>query len=236
MSGWDRLIVLMGLTGWLLLASTATVPALLAKSRETNDTGPTAETVLADLADGAYQFCTEPDPEDWRDGAGVCLNVVKQGTTVEGYYGYPHSDSFVCLRGEVSENWLQGEGLVIAWAGHPWADIPQAEFTWDLEGRLSLSQGDVIRSEGMGEEQTRWIIFRQARLNMQGLYRYPEPRMKPPTQLCDWPLTDGEVCDDESCRHYDEGSSYHSQLSDGRRGRQADAAARGAGGDCGAKP
>lgn len=56
MSGWDRLIVLMGLTGWLLLASTATVPALLAKSRETNDTGPTAETVLAALTDGAYQF------------------------------------------------------------------------------------------------------------------------------------------------------------------------------------
>ncbi|MEO1149264.1 MAG: hypothetical protein AAFY26_27495, partial [Cyanobacteria bacterium J06638_22] len=84
MSGWDRLIALMGLTGWLLLASTGTVPALLAKSRETDDIWPTAETVLADLADGAYQFCTEPDPEDWHDGAGVCLNLVKQGTTVEG--------------------------------------------------------------------------------------------------------------------------------------------------------
>ena len=147
---------------------------------------PTVETLLTNLPDGAYQFCTEPVSQDWRDGAGVCLNFVKQGTTVDGYYGYPHSDRFVCLRGRVSEDWLYGQGLVISWAGRRWSDIPQAEFTWDPEGRLYLSQGELAHSEQMSEGQVGWIIFQQASLNLQELYRYAAPRMKSPNQLCDW--------------------------------------------------
>ncbi|ESA37677.1 hypothetical protein N836_35480 [Leptolyngbya sp. Heron Island J] len=149
----------------------------------------TMETLLAPLDDGGYQLCTEPAPQDWHDGSGACLNILKQGTTLEGYYGYPHSGSFICLRGQLSENWLEGQGLVISWAGNAWQDIPQETFIWDHpEERLSLSQGKLVRSEGVAEEQVRWIIFQTARLNMQSMYLYDRPRMTSPMQLCDWSL------------------------------------------------
>ncbi|WP_256973546.1 hypothetical protein [Nostoc sp. T09] len=45
---------------------------------------------IADLADKNYQFCTQSDPQDWRDGAGVCFAFAKIGNRVDGYYGYPH--------------------------------------------------------------------------------------------------------------------------------------------------
>lgn len=183
---WRRSIGLIGLLGWLLYSSEATLPAPLAREKDTG-VAPTIESVLANLPDGAYQFCTEPDPKDWRDGVGACLNFMKQGITADGYYGYPHSGNFICLRGEVSEDWLHGEGLLFAWGGQIWSTIPQEESTWDQEGRLHLNQGVVVRSEGMGEDPVIWIVFRQARLNMEGLYRYPESRMTSSTQLCDWP-------------------------------------------------
>lgn len=209
MSGWHCSIGLISLISWLLFLSAVNLPASLEKvgkfclSRYLDyiqipslclgkkdcsqiRCGLTMEALVANLPDGIYQFCTVPDPQDWRDGAGACLNFVKQGTTVDGYYGYPHSDRFVCLRGQISEDWLQGEGLVISWAGHAWSDIPQAEFSWDEEGRLYLSQGELVHSEKLDEGQISWIIFQQARLNMQGLYPYPESRMTSPTQLCNW--------------------------------------------------
>ncbi len=170
--------------GWLLVLGSALLYPLSADSQP-----PTMETLLAPLEDGGYQLCTEPDPQDWHDGSGTCLNVLKQGTTLEGYYGYPHSDSFVCLRGQVSENQFDGQGLVVSWAGNVWQTIPQGTFTWDYpEERLSLDQGELARSEGVGEEQVSWIIFRTARLNMQSMYLYDSPRMTSPAQLCDWPL------------------------------------------------
>jgi hypothetical protein len=140
------------------------------------------EPLMRTLTDGTYQFCTEPDPQDWRDGAGACLNVVKQELTLTGYYGYPHSGNFICLRGQVAGNWLSGQGLVISWVGQSWFEVPSEEVVWDREGRLYLSHGDVIPSEG----QVSKIVFSQARLNLEGLYQYPESRMTPPTQLCDW--------------------------------------------------
>ena len=36
----------------------------------------TMETLLAPLDDGGYQLCTEPDPQDWHDGSGTCLNIL----------------------------------------------------------------------------------------------------------------------------------------------------------------
>ena len=147
----------------------------------------TMEVMLTTLKDGAYQLCTEPEPHDWRDGSGVCLHVVKQGTTLDGYYGYPHSSSFVCLRGQISENWLEGQGLVVSWAGYFWPEIPQEEFIWDYpEERLSLSQATLARREGIGESQVSWIVFQAVRLNMQSMYLYDSPRMTLPAQLCDW--------------------------------------------------
>lgn len=196
-------IIVLGLLGWLLLVSPVTSPPAL-KARETRQAW--MQPILANQPDGSYQLCSDLDPQDWRDGAGVCLNVVKQGNTIDGYYGYPHSDRFICLQGEVSKNTLGGEmvtgqGMAIsisyrqanAWGGHPWPTIPQEPFTWDDEGYLSLDQGDIVHTEGAGEFQTTWIVFQEAHLNLQGFYFYGDPRMTSPSQLCDWPesaLTD----------------------------------------------
>ncbi len=185
MLNWCNSIGLIGLISWLLFANAATLAISLEKEGKA-DISPMAKTSLANLPDGAYQLCTEPLPQDWRDGAGVCFNYVKKGTTIDGYYGYPHSDGFVCLRGNLSKDWLYGEGMIIPWGEGTRLQIPKKEFTWDKEGRLSLSQGDLAHSNGIGENRVDWIIFKQASLNTQGLYLYPNPRMKSPTQLCDW--------------------------------------------------
>ncbi|MBE9069842.1 hypothetical protein IQ260_24675 [Leptolyngbya cf. ectocarpi LEGE 11479] len=164
----------------LLVLGIALLSPLSVKSQPS-----TMETLLTPLDNGSYQLCTDPDPQDWRDGSGTCLNILKQGTTLEGYYGYPHSGSFVCLRGQVSENWFDGQGLVMSWVGNAWQDIPQETFIWDYpEERLSLSQGELVRSEGA--DQVHWIMFQTARLNMQSMYLYDSPQMTSPTQLCDW--------------------------------------------------
>ena len=190
MSGWQGSVCLVYLAGLLLGGSTAKLPAPLFKEGADDVpptiVPPTIEMLLSDLPDGAYQFCTEPDPQDWRDGAGVCLNFVKQSAAVDGYYSYPHSNAFICLRGRVSENGFYGKGFVISWTGRTWSEIPQEAFNWDQEGRLYLSHGDLIHTEGQGEGQVSWIIFQQANLNMQGLYLYDSARMTSPTQLCDW--------------------------------------------------
>lgn len=180
---WRSLVKLIN-WNWLLVLGIALLFPISVESQT-----PTMETLLTPLEDGGCQLCTEPDPQDWRDGSGTCLNILKQGTTLEGYYGYPHSGSFVCLRGQVSENWFDGQGLVISWAGNILPDIPQETFIWDYpEERLSLSQGELVRSEDEGADQISWIMFQSARLNMQSMYLYDSPRMTSPMQLCDWLL------------------------------------------------
>ncbi len=170
--------------GWLLALGVILLSPTTVESQAS-----TMETQLASLMDGAYQLCTEPAPQDWRDGAGTCLNIAKQGTTVDGYYGYPHSSSYVCLRGAVVDDLFHGQGLISSWPGYSWSDIPQEEFTWDYpEGRLFLSQAEWVHSDGVGEEQVHWIIFRTAKLNIQAMYLYDSPRMTSPLQLCNWPL------------------------------------------------
>jgi hypothetical protein len=72
---------------------------------------------IATLADGNYQFCSQPAPHDWQDGAGVCFVFQKFDRQVEGYYGYPHLDNFICVRGRVEDNRITGEALEISWAG-----------------------------------------------------------------------------------------------------------------------
>ncbi len=170
--------------GWLLVLGAILLTPVAVKSH-----GTTMETLLAKLPDGAYQLCTEPAPQDWRDGSGACLNITKQGTTVDGYYGYPHSSAFVCLRGSVTDDWLYGQGLLISWPGYSWSATPQEEFIWDYpEARLSLNQAELVRSEGPEDEQINWIIFQTAKLKMQAMHLYDSPRMTSPVQLCDWPL------------------------------------------------
>lgn len=142
--------------------------------------------MVATLADGNYQFCSQPDPHNWQDGAGVCFVFQKVARQVEGYYGYPHSDNFICIKGKVDDNLITGEALEISWTGHEWTDIPQSTFKWDLEGRLTLSQGSIIRTVDDVEGQIDWLLFRKAVLNLDGFYQYSSPRMTPPSQLCEW--------------------------------------------------
>ncbi len=192
MSAWRHLSFALS----LVVGLSSFVPLLFAQprvfasqlSQVLNATEP-----LASLADGHYQLCTEPPPDDWRDGDGVCLNIFKQGRQLEGYYGYPHSSRFVCLRGQISGTQFQGEGMIISWSAHPWTDIPQTAFTWDDEARLMLVEGRVAHEEGTGEEQTRWIVFPAATLDLRNLYRYPSPQMTPPTQLCNWQFADAAI-------------------------------------------
>ena len=194
MLNWKAIFSFTGITAYLLFACTEAPSAsfgLRPFYKGDKSTMLPSQTILAELPDGAYQFCTEPDPQDWTDGAGVCLNVVKQGLSVSGYYGYPHSSHFICLRGELSAEKLTGQALFISWSAHEWTEIPQESFFWDDEGRLSLEQGSVIPSEDTAEsEGVDRIIFQQANLNTQGLYTYSSPRMWPPEQICDesiWP-------------------------------------------------
>ena len=185
MSGWNRLMGLMGLLSGLIIIYPAL--SLIAVQQQGNtNAAPTAEKVLATRLDGTYQLCTEPDPKDWQTGAGVCLNVVKRSSTVDGYYGYPHSDNFVCLQGRVTADQLSGRGLIVVWSGRTWLDVPEETFTWDEEGRLSLGQGRIIYREEQEDNHISWIIFEHAQLDMEGLYLYSDSRMTPPSQLCNW--------------------------------------------------
>lgn len=144
------------------------------------------QSAIATLTNGNYQYCSQPDPHDWRDGAGVCFNFAKIGDRVNGYYGYPHSDNFICVKGQVNGNLITGEALTISWADNQWRNIPKSAFKWDSEGRLTLSQGNIIRTLNDAEGRTTWILFRNASLNISGFYQYNTPRMKPPSELCEW--------------------------------------------------
>lgn len=142
---------------------------------------------IASLVNGNYQLCSQPDPQDWRDGAGVCFNFHKIGNRVNGYYGYPHSDEFICIRGIVDGDYITGEGLGIVWDNFQPKNTPEsAEFKWDSEGRLTLSKGNILNTINADEDGVKWILYRKASLNLEGFYQYNRPRMTPVSQLCQW--------------------------------------------------
>jgi hypothetical protein len=141
---------------------------------------------IVKLANGNYQFCSQPQPNDWRDGAGVCLNFAKAGDRIDGYYGYPHSDVFICIRGNSLEDTVTGKALGISWSGRQPSEIPQNQLEWDAEHRLRLGPGKLIRTIHDRED---WILFQSASLNVKGLYQYPTPKMTPASKLCDWSVT-----------------------------------------------
>ncbi|KYC43559.1 hypothetical protein WA1_10900 [Scytonema hofmannii PCC 7110] len=144
------------------------------------------KTRIATLANGKYQFCSQPDPKDWQDGAGVCFNFSKAGDRVSGYYGYPHSDRFVCIRGKVNDSFIKGEALEILWAVNPESNISKSKIEWDSEHRLTLGKGNIIRTEEGIDGTLSWVFFPKASLNVSRFYRYSAPRMTPPSQLCLW--------------------------------------------------
>ncbi|TYQ24436.1 hypothetical protein PseudUWO311_19225 [Pseudanabaena sp. UWO311] len=169
---------LLNLCGVILVAISFGV---LLSSDEAN-----AQNAIATLANGNYQLCSQPKPSDWRNGAGVCFNFTKTGDRVDGYYGYPHSDDFICVRGLTNGSLITGEALAISWGGRQWISIPKTEFKWDEEGHLSLKDGKVIRTAMDRGGRTEWILFSHAKLNTDGFYQYPQPFMTSPSQLCDW--------------------------------------------------
>lgn len=183
---WFRLIG--GVVGSVFLATPAAGVTFLVNNAETMpettvSDGPTL--VIADLPDGAYQFCSEPAPQDWQTGAGVCLNFAKQGNALEGYYGYPHSAEFVCLKGQLSDEVFSGQGAMVVWAGDP---SGEAGSSWSADNRLSLrsplSQNTFAGSKDINEDSENWMVFQEATLNTQGLIAYESPLMTPPNQLC----------------------------------------------------
>lgn len=165
---------------------TASREQLLQQAPLTIGSSRQPQLTVAALADGNYQFCSQPNPRDWRDGAGVCFNFVKNNQGIDGYYGYPHSDSFVCVRGQVTENKIVGKALALSWPGQTWFNLSPTEVVWDIEGHLKLNQGEIRRHSGRGELQERWIAFKTAKLDISNFHRYDAPRMKPASELCDW--------------------------------------------------
>jgi hypothetical protein len=141
---------------------------------------------IATLVNGNYQFCTEPPPSDWRSGAGVCFNFIKIGDRASGYYGYPYTDDFICLRGKVKGNLVTGEALMVSWLGREWSSIPKTAFKWDEEGHLLLKDGKIIRTTIDKSGRTDWILFGLAKLDTQGFYRSNKSLLTSPSQLCDW--------------------------------------------------
>lgn len=141
---------------------------------------------IAALADGSYQVCSAPDPMDWQTGAGVCFVFDKVDDRVQGYYGYPHSDQFICLRGRVENSLITGEAFTLSWAGNVWESIPDAPFAWDDEGHLTLSEGRISPSSEETHEHTSLILFDNALLDVNSFYQYNSPRMVAPAQLCNW--------------------------------------------------
>lgn len=144
---------------------------------------------LAQLSNGYYQICTQPPPKGWQQGEGVCLVFHKQNQHIEGYYGYPHSDAFVCLRGQLNDDRrIVGQGYLHAWGGSQWKTPPNKAFFWDEEQQLQLAQGKVIQNERERQAESQWILFQKATLNFQSFYLYPKPQMTSPQQLCDWSI------------------------------------------------
>jgi hypothetical protein len=148
-----------------------------------------AEAPIGNLANGKYQFCSQPKPNDWRDGAGVCLNFAKVGDRIDGYYGYPHSDVFICIRGGSLNDTITGKALGIFGFTNQPGEVPQTQLEWDVEKRLRLGRGKVIRSIRDRENRTDWTLFQDAALNLQGFYQYLKPQMTPASELCDWSIT-----------------------------------------------
>jgi hypothetical protein len=141
---------------------------------------------ISTLANGSYQFCSEPPPSDWRSGAGVCFNFVKIDDRVSGYYGYPYTDDFICVRGQVKSNLVTGEALMMSWLGREWTSIPKTAFKWDEEGHLLLKDSKIIHTTIDKSGRTDWILFDSAKLDTKGFYRSTKSSLTSPLQLCDW--------------------------------------------------
>ena len=140
------------------------------------------------LGNGNYQFCSKPKPQNGNDGDGVCFVFSKIGERIDGYYGYPHSQMYVCVKGQAEGNRVFGYGLVLSWS-----TITTSEYTWRLDRHLTLQNGYVVRSQKRQYEELYWIKFDDLNLNIDGFYQYPIVKMQSSSQLCDWEISSDRV-------------------------------------------
>ncbi len=138
---------------------------------------------LNDLPDGDYRLCGPHSSAELSGDQDPCYVFNKSGPQVDGYFGYPNSDSFICVRGNVSPLTVTGEALGLSWAGSIWTALPQTRFNWDPEGHLWLNQAILAHSTDMGQ----WILFQDATLHLSGFQHQTSSTARSPLDLCDWP-------------------------------------------------
>lgn len=64
-------------------------------------------------------FAVKAIPKTGEMGLECVSTKAKIGDRIDGYYGYPHSEHFICIRGKVDSNLITGEALEISWAINP---------------------------------------------------------------------------------------------------------------------
>lgn len=148
--------------------------------------GKKTATSVASWSNGRYQLCTEPDPQDWQDGAGVCAVFSKVDRRLDGYYGYPHSDRFICLRGTVAEDLFRGQALTLTWADSERPSLASLEKEWQVETRMQVQQAKILRTEPAEDGWIVWVKFEKVTLDLQGMHRYAKAKMRPASELCNW--------------------------------------------------
>jgi hypothetical protein len=135
-----------------------------------------------------HQFCTKPEPKDWQLGAGVCFWFRKQGSSIVGYYGYPHSDRLIdCLSGQIQAQRIIGQALFIDWAGDTWQGLRHSS-TWDAEGHLTLKAKPVVHPVQAKVGQLALVQIRSISLDLVGFYEYSAKKvrqMKSPPKTCE---------------------------------------------------
>lgn len=143
---------------------------------------------LAQLPTGVYQFCSQPEPQGWQLGEGVCFWFRKQGNAVVGYYGYPHSDRLIdCVSGQLQAQKLSGQALLVGWAGNEWPTQSQ-ESAWDNEGYFRFRSKPSILPVRVGTEQVQLIRYSSVFLDLSHFYKYSVQKvqqMNPPPTSCD---------------------------------------------------
>ena len=126
---------------------------------------------LVQMPDGQHQLCSEPEPEGFLMGAGICYWFNKSGNQLTGYYGLPHSGEFVdCLSGTIQDEKVVGKALEISWHGDPFpGELDSKSFQWES---LTLSSGSVeYKSTGKFGEIS-LIRFDKAELTLRDFYKY----------------------------------------------------------------
>lgn len=135
---------------------------------------------------GRYQLCTELEPQDWRDGAGVCAVFSKMDRRWDGYFGYPHSDRFICLRGMVVEDLFRGQALTLTWVDSQNPSLASLEKDWQMEERIHVQQAKILRTEPAEDGWVVWVKFEKVTLDLKGMHRYAKAKMRSPSELCNW--------------------------------------------------